>query len=345
MFYKNVSDFILDDVFFHMDDFISGSHVYVKLEGYNATGSNKLKTAIGLIDDLEARGKLKRGCRIIESSSGNLGIALSLVCAERGYDFTCVSDPSATVDDLSLIEAYGGEVVVVNQRDENGEFWGTRIDYVRRRLEEDPSLVWTNQYANSAGADVHRLTAKAVLDAIPDLDYLFVGIGTGGTVMGCQAYLDEIDSRVELVGVDVEGAVTYGRPPGQCHLPESSSSVRPELFAPTRIHEVTVTDAESIRMSRELVARHQLLAGGTTCSVLAGVRKLVPSLHPRSKIVAISPDFGERYITSADDNHRVEEGLPEFVSGRRDRQPKVVQLETQGRSQGPQVTSLSGASA
>jgi 2,3-diaminopropionate biosynthesis protein SbnA len=322
VFCTKINDILHDDVFLFMGGFASDCLVWVKLEGYDAAGSIKLKTAVWLVDNIEARGLLGPGSRIIESSSGNLGIALSLVCAERGYGFTCVCDPNALPGNLRLIEAYGGEVVVVDRQDENGGYLGTRIAFVRKRLAEDYNLVWTNQYANQAGADVHRrLTARAVLRVVPDLDYLFVGVGTGGTggtVMGCQAYLGEMDSRVQLVGVDVEGSVTFGRPAGCRHIPGLGTCARPELFAPARIQQVVVSEGDTIRIAREVLTRWRLLAGGSTSSVLAGVRKIAPSMPADAKIVAISPDFGESYMASIYDDSWVERRFPDFRPERLD---------------------------
>jgi cysteine synthase A len=141
-----------ENVFLCLHDFL-GPHrdVYLKLEGLNAPGSVKFKPARQMIEDLEERGIIQSGChKIVESSSGNLGVALALVCKVKGYPFTCVTDPNANPAHLAHIRRYGGEVVMVTQRDANGGFLQTRLALIRQMLRDDPTCVWTNQYANPA---------------------------------------------------------------------------------------------------------------------------------------------------------------------------------------------------
>ncbi|MCJ9673273.1 MULTISPECIES: pyridoxal-phosphate dependent enzyme [unclassified Neorhizobium] len=318
MIYDKASDVLFDEIFFELRGFAESMHVLVKIEGLNLAGSIKLKTAIGLVDDLEAGGLLRSGSTIIESSSGNLGIALSIICAERGYGFICVSDPNALPENLRLIEAHGGQVVLIDRRDENGGFLGSRIAYVRNRLAEDPNLVWTNQYGNWAGAEAHRkTTAHAILNVVPDTDCIFVGVGTSGTIMGCQSYLDAANSPVRLIGVDVQGSVTFGGVPGRRHIPGLGTSMRPALFSPTRMEKVVVTEAETILMAREVLARWHFLVGGSTASVLAAVRKNASSIPPGAKVVAVSPDLGEKYLGSIYDDRWVEDRFPGLLAKER----------------------------
>ncbi|WP_406735760.1 pyridoxal-phosphate dependent enzyme [Thioclava sp. GXIMD4215] len=160
-------------------DFGPDLNVVVKFEGLNPGGSIKLKTALALVANCEAAGRLRHGGHVIESSSGNLGIALAMVYANRGYKFTCVVDPNAAKDSLELIRALGGNLVVVSERDANGGYLGSRIAYIETALARDPALVWTNQYANPANPEIHaRTTANEILMTYPEVDYLVVGAGT-----------------------------------------------------------------------------------------------------------------------------------------------------------------------
>lgn len=184
MLYRHASDLILDDLFLDLIGLIPGIRLVLKIEGLNPVGSIKLKTALALIDDAEQRGLLVKGDRVIESSSGNLGIALSSVCAIRGYPFTCVVDPNTAPQSIALMKAFGSQVIVVDTPDINGGFLHSRIDCIRERMAADPCLVWPNQYANAANPQVHYdRTAACIVKEFPDLDYLFVGAGTTGTLM------------------------------------------------------------------------------------------------------------------------------------------------------------------
>src|SRR5205085_12576153 len=115
--------------------------------------------AIALVDDLEERRIARPGETVlVESSSGNLGLALSLVCPVKGYAFICVSDPNATRTAIKGIELYGGRVITVTDRDESGGYLGTRIQRIQNIHALDPNAVWLNQYANEANKNVHTET-------------------------------------------------------------------------------------------------------------------------------------------------------------------------------------------
>ncbi|GAA3027981.1 hypothetical protein GCM10020000_00560 [Streptomyces olivoverticillatus] len=222
---------VLDDIFLDLSGFIAGVDVLLKVEGLNPAGSIKFKAAIGLIEDAENRGELHSGGRVIESSSGNLGIALSSVCAARGYRFVCVVDPNTSRHSVALMEAFGAQVVTVTERDANGGFLQSRIDYIRRRLRQEPDLVWPNQYANPANPQVHyERTAAAIVKQGLEVDYLYVGAGTTGTLMGCIAYFREHSPRTRIVAVDTAGSVTFGFPPGRRYIPGLGTSRTPEIL-------------------------------------------------------------------------------------------------------------------
>src|SRR3954454_11910791 len=130
---------IFRNLFYRLPAFAGAHDVFLKLEGFNITGSIKIKTAIGLIEDLERQGVARpKETVIVESSSGNLGLALSLVCAIKGYEFICVSDPNATRTAIKGIELYGGKLIVVDERDSAGGYLGTRLQKIDEILQSDP---------------------------------------------------------------------------------------------------------------------------------------------------------------------------------------------------------------
>lgn len=223
-------ELLLGDIFVTLADVVPQALVHLKLEGFNMAGSIKLKTAIHMIEELERQKTLVPGKKVIESSSGNLGVALSLVCRNKGYPFTCVSDPNLTLANRRLIEAYGGEVIIANERDPNHGYLQSRLAIIAQRLAEDSSLVWTNQYASSSNKGAHiRWTGREILKEFPDLDVLVIGAGTTGTLMGCAEYVRKVAPHVRIFAVDAEGSVTFGHPPGKRVIPGLGTSRRPEL--------------------------------------------------------------------------------------------------------------------
>lgn len=292
-------DLVFDRVFHVLDGFLDRSAIYLKLEGMNPAGSIKLKPAIEMLTELEAAHAIAPGrTRIVESSSGNLGIALSIACKVKGYDFTCVSDPNINARARRYIELYGGRVIIVDKRDENGGFLHSRIEYIQQMLAQDSSCRWLNQYASPANKRAHYLrTAASIFRTFPRVDYLFVGAGTTGTLMGCVEYVEEHGLNTKVVAVDALGSVTFGFPPRKRRIPGLGTSRRPELVQPEKIHElVIVAEPDTVAMCHELLRTRGLLVGGSTGTVLAGVRAFADNIAAGDTVVAISPDFGDRYI-------------------------------------------------
>jgi N-(2-amino-2-carboxyethyl)-L-glutamate synthase len=300
MIYKSVHDIVLDDIFLELPTLSPHKNVQVllKLEGLNPAGSIKIKTAVGLIADLEDKGILRPRGRVIESSSGNLGVALAVVCAAKGYQLTIVTDPLASQHVVKQMRALGARVEQVTARDENGGYLQTRIEYIQQRLAADPELVWTNQYANDANWRAHAATtARSIWRHLGQVDALVVGVGTTGTLMGCAAYFQAHSPSTQIIGVDVEGSVTFGHPPKERLIPGLGASRRPEIFRDIpAIKKVVVPEYDSIMMCRRVVAEYGLLAGGSTGTVLVAAERVAASLPPGSRLIAISPDLGDRYL-------------------------------------------------
>ncbi|WP_412740559.1 2,3-diaminopropionate biosynthesis protein SbnA [Krasilnikovia sp. MM14-A1259] len=281
-----------------------GFAVALKCEAFNFAGSIKLKAAVSMVEGAERDGRLRPGSVIVESSSGNLGIALAIVAAAKGYAFVCVTDPRSSDHSRRLIQAAGGEVVVVTEPDSAGGFLGSRIDRVRQLCAANPHYVWMNQYANPDNWLAHyHSTAPAIVQHSADMDFLFVGAGTTGTLMGCARYLRDIGHHARVVAVDTVGSVTFGGEPGPRFIPGLGTSRRPELVDETYVDEVVhVEELDTIAMCRRL-ARRGYLFGGSTGTVLAGLqRRMSEPDAAGATAVAISPDLGERYLTTVYDD-------------------------------------------
>jgi 2,3-diaminopropionate biosynthesis protein SbnA len=309
---------LIDDAFITLERDGRRPSVHVKLEGLNIAGSIKLKTALGMLADLECCGMLDPKPRaIIESSSGNLGVALSIACKQRGLHFICVTDPNASAQHVSLMKAYGAEVVIVTERDDNGGFLKSRIDYIEREICRFPDLLWTNQYANPACKDVHKvLTGPAIISTYPDIEYLFVGAGTTGTLMGCCEYFRHVSPATKVIGVDSLGSITFGGAPGRRYLPGLGASRCPELYNALLPHDtVLVSERETVEMCRRLRDRFGVLFGASTGTVIAGIERKSDQLRQGSRIVAISPDFGDRYIENVYNDAWVLNKYPDVLRG------------------------------
>lgn len=309
MIFEHAYEMVLDDVFLRLGDAVEHSEVYLKIEALNPAGSIKLKAALSMVEDAEERGRLRPGDTIIESSSGSLGIALAMVSASKGYHFLCVTDPNILPACVDVMAALGTEVVEVDSRDASGGYLGSRISYIRQRVLANPTIVWLNQYANPANLLAHdRCTARAITAELPRVDFLFVGVGTSGTLMGCVSHFRQASPRTRIIAVDTVGSVSFGLPAGPRFIPGVGASRRPELLRPELVDEVLlIPEVDTVRTCRWLASRHGLLVGGSTGSVVSAITRRGPDLPAGSCVVGISPDLGDRYTKTIYDDAWVTE--------------------------------------
>ncbi|WIX90620.1 pyridoxal-phosphate dependent enzyme [Amycolatopsis sp. DG1A-15b] len=263
--------------------------VLMKCEGFNFARSSKLKPALEMVTLAERAGVLRPGSTIVETSSGNLGVALSLVAASRGYRFVCVTDPRSTLLTRQLMQNLGTEVLVAPD-----PAAGLRL--VRRLCAENDGYTWLDQYVNAGNWMAHfRSTGPDILRTVPELDVLFVGVGSAGTLTGCARYLRQVRPQVRIVAVECVG-------PGPRAARRSTAlrtSVRFPVIDMSLVDDlVRVDEAAAIRECRRLAQRGFLLGGGSGM-VLAGALGWLEENDAggaEPTAVVISPDLGDRYL-------------------------------------------------
>ncbi|WIX77164.1 2,3-diaminopropionate biosynthesis protein SbnA [Amycolatopsis carbonis] len=291
------TDFNEEELYVDLES-IFGHSLFLKCEGFNFAGSIKLKAATEMVEAAEWQGLLTRDSILVESSSGNLGVALSMVAASKGYRFLCVTDSRCNLASRRLMEALGSRVHIIAEPAADGGFLGARLALVRELCATDERYVWLNQYANPGNWKAHyRTTAPEIARQFPKLDVLFVGAGTTGTLMGCARFFREWPRPVHIVAVDSAGSVTFGGAPRRRMIPGLGTSVRPALLDESYVDEVIlVEEADTIRSCHRL-ARRGFLFGGSTGTVVSGAMRWLPE-HDGHDLtaVAIAPDLGERYL-------------------------------------------------
>jgi N-(2-amino-2-carboxyethyl)-L-glutamate synthase len=297
-----------DDLFVDLRT-IFGHQLFLKCEGFNFAGSIKLKAATEMVEAAERDDLLTPDSILVESSSGNLGVALSMLAASKGYRFLCVTDSRCNLSTRRLMEALGSQVHVVTEPAAVGGFLGARLDYVRALVAADERYIWLNQYNNPGNWRAHYLrTAPAIARAFPRLDVLFVGAGTTGTLMGCARWFREWHRPVRVVAVDAVGSVAFGGPPGRRMIPGLGTSVQPQMLDRSYVDEVvSVEETDTVRACHRL-ARHGFLFGGSTGTVVSGAMGWL-ARHDGNDFtaVAIAPDLGERYLDTVYQSSWVED--------------------------------------
>ncbi|MER7004152.1 2,3-diaminopropionate biosynthesis protein SbnA [Dactylosporangium sp. NPDC000555] len=282
-----------------------GLNLRLRCDGLNLAGSVKLRPAVAMVAQGLASGAITSDSVLVESSSGNLGVALGLVAAANGLRFHCVTDPKCNPTALKLMRAFGSVVEVVAEPDATGSYLTARKARIRELCAADPRYTWLNQYENPANWIAHQeSTAPMIAKEFPDLDVLFVGVGTGGTLAGCSRYFRENRSGVRIVAVDSVGSINFGRPAAPRHIPGLGASEPMPLVTADLIDDlVRVEEPASLRMCRRLAGRG-FLFGGSTGTVVAGAERWLREYDPAQRLtaVAVSADMGERYVDTIYDD-------------------------------------------
>ncbi|CAM5797876.1 MULTISPECIES: 2,3-diaminopropionate biosynthesis protein SbnA [Brevibacillus] len=289
-----------------------GLSVLAKLEFMNPGGSMKDRPARYIVEQGLRDGTIRPGTHIIESTSGNLGVALAMVARVYGLSFTCVVDPKITKANLQILHQLGANIDMVDQPDDQGGYLQTRIRRVKELLTILPDSFWINQYANELNwkAHYHGTGSEIVEQLDGPVDCLFAAVSTTGSIMGNARRLREAFPSIKIVAVDAVGSVIFGSPSAPRELPGIGSSRVPELLNPDEIDEVVhVSDRESVQGCRDLLFHEGIFAGGSSGSVIAAVRKLLPSFPPSYRIAVILPDRGDRYLDTVYDDDWAS-GLP-----------------------------------
>lgn len=292
----------------------SQCEVLAKMELFNPGGSVKDRPARYIVERGLADGSIRMNSHIVESSSGNLAIALAMVCRIHGLRFTAVVDPNISPINLRIIQCYGGNIELVTEKDRQGGYLETRIERVKHMLREQPDVVWTNQYANDRNwqSHYHGEGEEILRDLDRPLDYLVLGVSTSGTLHGIARRLRDAWPNMKVVAVDALGSVLFGTPPYPRDLPGLGASRVPELLQRDEIDQaIHIDDYESAVACRELVKHEGIFAGGSSGSVIAAIQRLSAQVPRGARILTVLPDRGERYLDTVYDD--------EWLSRMRDR--------------------------
>ncbi|MDN6457784.1 MAG: cysteine synthase A [Yaniella sp.] len=273
--------------------------VAVKIEFYNPANSVKDRIGVAIVDAAEKSGKLRPGGTIVEGTSGNTGIALAMVGAARGYRVVLTMPETMSNERRVMLRAYGAEIVLTP----GAEGMRGAVDKAAQIVEETENSILAQQFANQANVEIHyNTTGPEIWEASEGkVDVLVSGIGTGGTLTGAGRYLKEQNSDVKIVAVEpADSPILSGGKPGPHKIQGIGANFIPEVLDTELYSSVyAATLEESVQNSRLLGAKEGILGGISSGAAIAAALDEAQKDENKGKlIVAVIPDFGERYIST-----------------------------------------------
>ncbi|WP_432196194.1 PLP-dependent cysteine synthase family protein [Streptomyces sp. bgisy027] len=288
----------------------AGRGFWVKLEGHNP-GGIKDRTALYMVRAARERGLLLPGARIVESTSGTLGLGLALAGATFGHPVTVVTDPGMEPLMTGLLTAYGAEVELVDTPHPTGGWQEARRRRVEELLAGRPDAWCPDQYNNPDNVAAYAPLAHEIVAQLGRVDSLVVSVGTGGHSAGIATVLRGFFPRLRVVGVDTTGSTIFGQPAAPRIMRGLGSSIHPRNVAYDLFDEVHwVAAPEAVWAARRLARDHYATGGWSVGAVALVARWLARGLPPEERIVAVFPDGPQRYVgTVFDDPYCREHGL------------------------------------
>ena len=294
MINNNVLDMIGNTPMIKLNN-IGNSNIYVKLEKYNPAGSIKDRAVYYMVENLEKNGILKKGDVLVEATSGNTGIALSMIGSLKGYKVIIVMPETMSVERRTLMKAYGAELILT---DGSLGMKGS-IEKMNKLLSENTNYISLKQFENEYNPLAHyETTGVEIYNQVKDIDIFVCGVGTGGTISGVGKHLKEQNPNIKVVAVEPEGSPVISKNKKGSHKIQGiGAGFIPKNYNENVVDEVmTITDEESYKGVRIMAQKEGILVGISSGANVYAALKLC-EMYPNKKIVTVAPDGIDKYMS------------------------------------------------
>lgn len=274
---------------------IGRGNIYVKLEKYNPAGSIKDRAVYYMVENLEKNELLKKGDVLVEATSGNTGIALSMIGSLKGYKVIIVMPETMSVERRTLMKAYGAKLILT---DGSLGMKGS-IEMMNKLLSENTNYISLKQFENEYNPLAHyETTGVEIYNQVKDIDIFVCGVGTGGTISGVGKYLKEKNPNIKVVAVEPEGSPVISKNKKGSHKIQGiGAGFIPKNYNKNVVDEVmTITDEESYEGVRIMAQKEGILVGISSGANIYAALKLC-EMYPNKKIVTVAPDGIDKYMS------------------------------------------------
>jgi len=287
--------------------------VFAKLELLNPMGSSKDRAVASMLLAAIDDGRVIPGkTTVVESTSGNTGLALAGVCKYFRLPLICVVDSRLTAQHRTLLQVLGATIEEITIPDpETGELLPARLKRVQELLSIRKPAFWPNQYQNADNARAHMVTCGEIFNQLDDTpDFIFCATGTCGTLRGCSDYVRLRGAPTAIVAVDAVGSRIFGDVPQRRLIPGLGSAIRPPLVEGADVARILhVSEIDAVLGSRRLLETEAILAGGSSGAVMSALSRCHDILNEPNTVVVVLADSGERYLDTIFDDRWVAEQI------------------------------------
>ncbi|MDU6114646.1 MAG: cysteine synthase A [Paeniclostridium sordellii] len=294
MIYNNILELIGKTPILKLNNIQNNNNIYLKLEKYNSGGSIKDRAVLGMIEDLMKDNKIKQGDTIVEATSGNTGIALSMIGKVKGLNIIIVMPSSMSKERIDLMKAYGAEVILTKEGGMQAS-----IDKSIELVNSNESYKSLKQFENESNPKKHyNTTAIEIYEDVENIDIFIAGIGTGGTISGIGKYLKEKNPNIRVIGVEPESSPLISKGYSGAHKIQGiGANFIPKNLDMNIIDEIiTVKDDDAINTIKLLGEKEGVLVGiSSGANVFASIE--IGKKYKGKNIVTVSPDGIEKYLS------------------------------------------------
>lgn len=298
MIYNNITNLIGQTPIIKLNKLQSEdmADVYLKVESFNPGGSIKDRIALNMIEEMENRFEIKPGYTLVEPTSGNTGIGLSMISAYKGYEMILVMPDTMSIERRNLLKAYGAKLILT---DGSLGMKGA-IKKAKEIVLNNKNHVLIGQFENMDNKNAHiKTTAKEILKDFSSLDAFVAGVGTGGTISGVSEVLKKHYKNIDIVAIEPkDSAVLSGQKSGAHKIQGIGAGFIPDILNVELIDDIVkVGNEEAIDTMKELARKEGILSGISSGAALFGALKIAKKLGKGKKVLVILPDTGERYLS------------------------------------------------